>query len=86
MSHIDIHPRIEQRHPEIKPQDVYDAVRGMVSYTRRESGEWVGVGFDAQGRFIELVYVYDEDLDSFLVYHAMIPPSAKTLRELRMER
>ena len=35
MSHIDIHPRIEQRHPEIKPQDVYDAVRGMVSYTRR---------------------------------------------------
>ena len=43
MSHIDIHPRIEQRHPEIKPQDVYDAVRGMVSYTRRESGEWVGV-------------------------------------------
>ena len=46
MSHIDIHPRIEQRHPEIKPQDVYDAVRGMVSYTRRESGEWVGVGFD----------------------------------------
>ena len=52
MSHIDIHPRIEQRHPEIKPQDVYDAVRGMVSYTRRESGEWVGVGFDTQGRFI----------------------------------
>ena len=49
MSHIDIHPRIEQRHPEIKPQDVYDAVRGMVSYTRRESGEWVGVGFDTQG-------------------------------------
>ena len=48
MSHIDIHPRIEQRHPEIKPQDVYDAVRGMVSYTRRESGEWVGVGFDTQ--------------------------------------
>ena len=36
MSHIDIHPRIEQRHPEIKPQDVYDAVRGMVS-TRREA-------------------------------------------------
>lgn len=86
MSHIDIHPRVSQLHPDIKPQDVYEAVRGMAGYMHRASGEWIGVGFDGQGRFIELVYIYNDEIDSFLAYHVMTPPSAKTLQELRMER
>lgn len=86
MSTIEIHPRIAQRHPEITSQDVSDAMRSMVHYAQRDSGEWVAVGFDNKGRFIELVYVYSNELDSFLVYHAMTPPSAKTLRELGLGR
>lgn len=41
MSHIDIHPRVSQLHPDIKPQDVYEAVRGMAGYMHRASGEWI---------------------------------------------
>lgn len=86
MSGVDVHPRIQARHPEVLPADVVAAMKGMVRYRRRPRGEYIAVGFDDRGRFLELVYLYDERLDSFLVYHAMVPPSRKTLVELELER
>ncbi|WP_130812976.1 hypothetical protein [Olsenella sp. Marseille-P4559] len=86
MSTIDVHPRIHTRHPEISVGDVVAAMRGMVCYHQRESGEWLSVGFDERNRLLELVYVYDSVKDGFLVYHAMTPPSGRTLRELGLER
>ena len=86
MSAIDVHPRICARHPELSEEDVIAAMRGMVRYRQRPEGEYIAVGFDGRGRFLELVYVYDARLDGFLVYHAMVPPSHKTLVELELER
>ncbi len=86
MSQVGVHPRISERHPEVSEADVRAAVRSMMRYKQRESGEWVAVGTDSRGRLVELVYLYDEDDDYFFVYHGMTPPSGKTLRELGMER
>ena len=62
------------------------AMRGMVRYKQRSTGEWVAVGLDGKGRLIELVYQYDEGDDFFFVFHGMTPPRGKTLRELGLER
>ena len=58
----------------------------MIRYRQRDIGEWLAVDTDSHNRLIELVYLYDEGEDFFLVYHGMTPPSGKTLRELGLER
>lgn len=86
MSTIGVHPRITQRHPEVAQEDVIAAMRGMIKYMQRPTGEWLAVGIDSKSRLVELVYQYDEDEDFFFVFHGMTPPSSKTLRELGLER
>ena len=86
MSQIGVHPRISQRHPEVSEKDVTAAMRSMIRYKQRDSGEWLAVGTDSHSRLVELVYIYDNDEDYFFVYHGMTPPSSKTLRELGLER
>jgi hypothetical protein len=86
MSQIGVHPRIAQRHPEITGDDVSAAMRSMIRYKQRSSGEWLAVGMDSRCRLVELVYLYDEEDDFFFVYHGMTPPSGKTLKELGLER
>lgn len=86
MSEIGVHPRIMQRHPDVCEDDVVAAMRSMIRYKQRESGEWLAVGVDAKARLVELVYVYDDEADFFFVFHGMTPPSGKTLKELGLER
>lgn len=86
MSQIGVHPRIAERHPEVTDEDVVAAMRSMIRYKQRKTGEWLAVGMDAHNRLVELVYIYDADDDFFFVYHGMTPPSGKTLRELGLER
>jgi hypothetical protein len=86
MSQIGVHPRISERHPEVSDADVMAAMRSMIRYKQRDSGEWIAVGTDSRSRLVELVYIYDADDDYFFVYHGMTPPSGKTLRELGLER
>ena len=86
MSQIGVHPRISERHPEVSEADVMAAMRSMIRYKQRDSGEWIAVGTDSRSRLVELVYIYDTDDDYFFVYHGMTPPSGKTLRELGLER
>lgn len=86
MSQIGVHPRVNQRHPDVSDGDVRAAMRSMIRYKQRGSGEWIAVGTDSHSRLVELVYIYDSDDDYFFVYHGMTPPSAKTLRELGLER
>ena len=86
MSTIGIHPRVTRRHPEIANDDVVAAMKGMLRYKQRSTGEWLAVGIDGKSRLIELVYQYDPEDDFFFVFHGMTPPSGKTLRELGLER
>ncbi|WP_278971453.1 hypothetical protein [Mobiluncus mulieris] len=62
------------------------AMRSEFRYKQRPSGEWVAVGLDGNSRLIEMVYLYNAEKDFFFVYHAMTPPSRKTLLELDLER
>ena len=86
MSQIGVHPSNSERHPEVGEADVVAAMRSMIRYKQRGSGEWVAVGTDSRSRLVELVYIYDAEDDYFFVYHGMTPPSGKTLRELGLER
>ncbi|WEV67387.1 hypothetical protein OZX72_09180 [Bifidobacterium sp. ESL0769] len=86
MSAIGIHPRIMQRHPEVTEADVVAAMRGMIRYQQRPTGEWLAVGVDGRNRLVELVYQYDEDEDYFFVYHGMTPPTGRTYKELGLEQ
>ena len=86
LSTIGIHPRISKRHPNVLDEDVLAAMRSMIRYKQRSTGEWIAVGLDGRSRLIELVYNYDEDADFFFVFHGMTPPSSATLRELGLER
>lgn len=86
MSTIDVHPRVMRRHPDVRSEDVLLAMESMVRYKRRSSGEWIAIGIDKRNRPLELVYLYDEEEDTFFVYHAMTPPSARTYEELDMRR
>ena len=75
-----------RRHPEVTPDDVAMAMRRMIRYKQRSTGEWLAVGLDGRGRLVELVYEYDVVDDFFLVLHGMTPPSGGTLRELGLQR
>jgi len=79
-----IHPRIAQRHPELTEKDVREAWNNfLLSGTRTESKnfpEVVRIGYDKQGREIEMVGAQTDD--AWLVFHAMTPASKKTIREL----
>ena len=47
--------------------------------------EYVSLGFDGRGRLLEVVGV-SGDGGSWLLYHAMTPPSDKTYREFGLGR
>ncbi len=61
-------------------------MNSMICYRQRLTGEWVAVGIDGNSRMLELIYSYDIEDDFFFVFHAQLPPSRKTLKELGLER
>ena len=84
MELVTVHPRIHRRHPEISDQDVQDAWKGCIRSIPRlgeDIGEFVMLGCDTKGRLIEMV-AKRLDTDDWLVYHALTPPTKKTLIEL----
>lgn len=79
--HVLVHPRITQRHPELSPEDVETAFKSQLdSFYRIQENQWVIIGLDANGRLIEIVAVIEGEL--IKIFHAMTPPSKKTLREI----
>lgn len=57
----------------------------LVSGRRPGTDRWVVVGADRGGRLIEMVAVHDGH-GHWLVFHAMTPPSGRTLEELGAPR
>ncbi|WP_277210623.1 hypothetical protein [Isoptericola croceus] len=84
---VRVHPRIQQRHPEIEPADVVAAFEGTlrkVSRTDTDPLQWVGVGMDGRGRLLEYVAI-EVGIDDWLVFHAMAA-STKTMTETGLRR
>lgn len=81
---IKVHPRIAERHPELSEDGIVRAWLNPLSSALREDSpnfpEYLQIGYDKDGRLIEMVGVLSED--GWLIYHAMTPPSRKTLKEL----
>lgn len=78
-----IDPRISVRHPEITSEEVMTAWRTMIRFRSRHdgSGRWSGVGFDGNGRELELVFSKNKDRQ-WVVFHAFTPPTRTILEEL----
>ena len=72
---ISIHPRVFVRHPELTDEDVRVAWENSVDKTLRVDSpnfpEYVCTG-----------YVGVMTREGWIVYHAMTPPSKKTLKEI----
>ena len=85
---IIVHERVMERHPEIGEDDVIAAWKSRVKCQVR-IGPWppqyAAVGFDGNGRAIEMAAVYDLSEDTVLVFHADTPPKKSMRRELGIE-
>ena len=79
-----VHPRANERHPELTEQDVLDAWEACIKYAPRmdrENDEVIAVGMDSRGRLLEMIARRIEN-GSFVIFHAFTPPTKKALFEL----
>lgn len=81
---MQVHPRVKRRHPDISDADVEHAWENSIAIAVRVPGEHeVRIGFDLNGRAIEMAGVLKDD-GEWLVYHAFTPPTRKFLTEIGM--
>ena len=88
MQNVEVLGRVMERHPELTRDDVLSAWENTVAVAYRIDGEaerQVGIGTDRNGRLLEMVAARTKE-GGWIVYHAMTPPSRKTLAELRITR
>ena len=81
---IYVHDRICQRHPNLSKQDVAFAWSNAIASRPRldkDPREYLALGFDANGRLLEMVGIQDDEGD-WLVYHALAPATKKAKHEL----
>lgn len=85
---VTVDVRITKRHPELSDDDVRSAWNNAVVYAERTTSRidaplLVAIGSDSKGRMIELVAVVGKK--AIHIFHAMTPPSKKTLNELGVQ-
>ena len=83
MTHVEVHPRVNERHPEVADDQARLAWDNAIALVRREGAEdnlYVAVGFDNNGRLLEVVAIKRQD-GTWLIFHAM-KATIKTLREV----
>ena len=73
-------PRVYEWHPELSVEDVLAAFHSVMTDARRHNGTWVAIGLDGRGRDVEMVYKLIGN--HVLIYHAMTPPTKKTVSEI----
>jgi hypothetical protein len=84
VENVSVHPRVNRRHLDVTDDDVLVAWQNCLRSAPRLSSastEHIAVGFDTAGNLLELVAVRTSGGD-WVVYHAMRPPTKKTLKEL----
>lgn len=88
MDDVVVHPRVEARHPELSEDDVLSAWENALVTCQRignASDRLVALGSDAKGRLVEMVANRLPE-GTWVIFHAMTPPSRNTLVELNMTR
>ena len=83
-----VHPRVSERHPEIAEQDVRDAWMSCIRFVPRldkNPNEYLAVGMDGHGRLVEMI-ACQVAFGSYVVYHALTPPTRRVLFELGMAK
>ena len=84
---IIVHPRIHERHPDLTEDDVlaaWDSCLCSMPRLDKDVDEYLAVGTDKTGRLVEIVAKRIEN-QKFIIYHAMTPPTKKTLHELKLD-
>lgn len=82
---LHVHPRIASRHAGITDDDAVVAWQQyLLRASRADRDREVRIGYDEKGRLLELVGVRLRD--GWLIFHAMTPPTKKTLKELEGAR
>lgn len=84
MGEARVHERVMRRYPELSEEDVICAWRNAFVVQRRwrtNPAVIAAVGADWSGRVLELVALELED-GNVLIYHALTPPTGKTISEL----
>ncbi len=80
-----VHPRIVEWHPELSEEAVTEAWENYALAATRVPGEReLRIGYDLHGRCLEMVGALTDE--GWLIYHAMTPPSKKTMREASKAR
>jgi hypothetical protein len=85
---VTVHPRVHERHPEIEEADALDAWGNCIRSVPRiakNPNEHIAVGVDRKGRLIELIAIWSP-ADGWLIFHALTPPTKKSLAELQIIR
>lgn len=88
MDQVIVHPRVSERHPELASEDVISAWNNaMVTCSRLDDAgdRLVALGADPNGRLVEMV-ANQLPNGTWVIFHAMTPPSHNTLVELNMIR
>ena len=81
---IFVHERICRRLPDLTEDDVAFAWSNAIASRPRldrDPEEHLALGFDANGRLLEMVGICDKEGD-WLVFHALTPATKKAKREL----
>ena len=82
---VHVHDRVIKRHPELAKADVEAAWANRLRCQKRVGpwpSQYVAIGFDGNGRSVEMVAVYDPAADEVLIFHAKTPATKKMMREL----
>lgn len=88
MDEVAVHPRVMERHPDLSEEDVLAAWEGCLRSRPRidvDAVEYIAIGCDARGRLVEMV-AREVGGGTWLIYHALTPPTRKALLELGMTR
>lgn len=86
MSRIEVHPRVNQKRPELSDDEVIAAFEGALKSVARSRTiplSWVGIGLDNSGRLLEWIAVENEP-SGWLIIHAA-SATKKTLKEVGLK-
>ena len=74
----------------LSEDDIRSAWENAFEWIRRDLDnggiDYLLVGPDRRGRLVEMVARYCSEVEGYIVFHAMTPPTKKVLREIGVER